>query len=109
MPIVMRQTDPVKMLRMFVGVFGRFWSSDRVAIRRIHALAVPDPELGQLNRARNERRRMAASRVVNVLCNLFRKPLAEGRSDAVSLLFARASRECLFSMVSAEGIEPSTY
>src|SRR4051812_28255902 len=43
MATTMRENDPVVMLRKFVEIFGRFWSSDRVAIRRIHALAALDP------------------------------------------------------------------
>lgn len=93
MPVVMQQTDPVVMLRMFVGIFARFWSSDRVAIRRIHALAVLDPELGGIDRARNERRRMAANRVIDALSRRFGKPLPQDRSDAVSLLFTITSFE----------------
>jgi len=93
MPLVMQQTDPVVMLRMFVEIFARFWSSDRVAIRRIHALAVLDPELGRIDRARNERRRMAANRVVDGLYRRFGRPLPQDRSDAVTLLFTITSFE----------------
>jgi AcrR family transcriptional regulator len=93
MPAVMQQTDPVVMLGMFVEIFARFWSSDRVAIRRIHALAVLDPELGRIDRARNERRRMAANRVVDALYRGFGKPLPEDRPDTVALLFTITSFE----------------
>jgi len=93
MRIAMQQTDPVIMLRKFVEVFARFWSSDRVAIRRIHALAALDPELGRIDRARNERRRMAATRVVDALYRRFGKPGAPDRSDAVALLFTITSFE----------------
>jgi AcrR family transcriptional regulator len=91
--IAMQQTDPLVMLRMFVEVFGRFWNSDRVAIRRVHALAVLDPELGKIDRARNERRRMAANRVVDSLCKRFGQPGPEDRSHAVALLFTITSFE----------------
>jgi AcrR family transcriptional regulator len=93
MPLVMQQTDPVVMLRMFVEIFARFWSSDLVAIRRIHALAVLDPELGRIDRARNERRRMAANRIVDALYRRFGKPLPQDRPDAAALLFTITSFE----------------
>jgi AcrR family transcriptional regulator len=93
MPVAMQQSDPVEMLRMFAEVFTRFWSSDRMAIRRIHALAVLDPELGRIDRARNERRRMAANRVVNGLCERFGKPLPQNQANAVDLLFSITSFE----------------
>ena len=93
MPRVMQQTDPIVMLRMFIEIFARFWSSDRVAIRRIHALAVLDPELGPIDRARNERRRMAANRVIDALSRRFGKPLPQDRPDVLALLFTITSFE----------------
>jgi len=105
MPVVMQQADPVVMLQMFVETFARFWSSDRVAIRRIHALAVLDPELGRIDRARNERRRMAASRVVDALYRRFGKPMAPDRSDAVGLLFTVTSFEFFDSFGGSRSLE----
>src|SRR5215471_170630 len=102
---VMQQADPQVMLRKFVEVFGRFWSSDRAAIRRIHALAVLDPELGRIDRARNERRRMAASRVVDALYRRFGKPMAPDRSDAVGLLFTVTSFEFFDSFGGSRSLE----
>jgi hypothetical protein len=49
--------DPVKILHSFILVFTKFWASDRRVIRRLHALAAIDAEIGQGLRARNERRR----------------------------------------------------
>jgi AcrR family transcriptional regulator len=105
MPVVMRQTDPVVMLRMFVETFARFWSSDRIAIRRIHALAVLDPELGRIDRARNERRRMAANRVVDALYRRLGKPLPQDRPDAAALLFAITSFEFFDSFAGNRSLE----
>lgn len=93
MPIVMQQNEPFVLLRMFVEIFARFWSSDRVAIRRIHALAVLDPEFGRIDRARNERRRMAANRVVDALSRRVGKPLLQDQQDAAALLFTITSFE----------------
>lgn len=105
MPIVMQQNDPLVMLRMFVELFARFWNSDRVAIRRIHALAVLDPELGRIDRARNERRRMAASRVVDLLYSHFVKLLPQNRPDAVTLLFTITSFEFYDSFAGNRSLE----
>ena len=105
MPVVMQQSDPVVMLRMMAETFTRFWSSDRMAIRRIHALAVLDPELGRIDRARNERRRMAASRVVNALGQRFGKPLPQDRADAVDLLFSITSFEFFDSLAGSRSPE----
>jgi AcrR family transcriptional regulator len=99
MATAMTQTDPVQMLQRFVGVFGQFWSSQRVAIRRIRALATLDPELDRIVRARNERRRLAATRVVDLLCKRFGKPLPAERARAVDFLFAITSFEFFDSFV----------
>ncbi|MGH6657414.1 MAG: TetR/AcrR family transcriptional regulator [Actinocrinis sp.] len=50
--------DPLDGLRHFVSCFGRFWSSDRLALRRVRALAALDPDVGQVVAARDERRRL---------------------------------------------------
>src|SRR5262249_30190954 len=92
MAIAMQQTDPFLMLRKFVGVFVQFWSSQRVAIRRIRALATLDSELDGILRARNERRRNAATRVVDFLSRSSGKPLPD-RSSAIDFLFAITSFE----------------
>ena len=102
---VMQQTDPIVMLRMFIEIFARFWSSDRVAIRRIHALAVLDPELGRIDRARNERRRMAANRVIDALSRRFGKPLPQDRPDVLALLFTITSFEFFDSFAGSRTAE----
>jgi AcrR family transcriptional regulator len=48
----------------FVGVFCGFWAKNRVLIRRVHGIGAIDPEFGAVIEARNQRRLMAASRIV---------------------------------------------
>ncbi len=55
-------------LHRFVEVFVRFWASDRAVIRRLHALGVIDPEIGQGLRVRNERRRNGLRVLVEQYC-----------------------------------------
>jgi hypothetical protein len=93
MAAAMQQSDPVVKLRKFIEVFIGFWSSDRLTIRHIHSLAVLDPELGRIDRARNERRRMAATRVIEALNRRFGKPAAEETEEAIDLLFTITSFE----------------
>lgn len=61
---VMTQASPEGMLQGYVEVFCRFWASNRLLIRRIHGIGAIDPELGEVIRARNQRRFTAALRVV---------------------------------------------
>ena len=52
-----KQADPHLALRDFVRSFARFWSVDRLVMRRLRALAALDPEVGQVIAERDQRRR----------------------------------------------------
>jgi AcrR family transcriptional regulator len=60
---LMRGKDNDELLRGFVGVFCGFWARDRILIRRIHAIATIEPELGAVVHARNERRQGLSKRI----------------------------------------------
>jgi AcrR family transcriptional regulator len=51
-------------LARFVGMFCGFWAKNRVLIRRVHGIGAVDPEFGAVIEARNRRRLMAATRIV---------------------------------------------
>jgi AcrR family transcriptional regulator len=51
-------------LARFVGIFCGFWSKNRVLIRRVHGIGAIDPEFGAVIEARNRRRLMAATRIM---------------------------------------------
>jgi AcrR family transcriptional regulator len=51
-------------LARFVGIFCGFWAKNRVLIRRVHGIGAVDPEFGVVIEARNRRRLMAATRIV---------------------------------------------
>jgi AcrR family transcriptional regulator len=76
---VMQQPEPEAMLDGFIEVFTSFWKRDRLLLRRVHGIAAIDPELGAAVEARNARRRMAATRVVNITAR------RQGQSDATTL------------------------
>ncbi len=52
------------LLARFVGIFCGFWSKNRVLIRRVHGIGAIDPEFGTVIEARNRRRFMAATRII---------------------------------------------
>ena len=64
---VMTASNPEAMLAGFVEVFSSFWSKDRMLMRRIHGIAAVDPEFGAVVEARNQRRKFAATRVIEML------------------------------------------
>ena len=61
---VMTLSSTEAMLEGFVEVFCRFWSSNRMLLRRIHGIGAIDPEFGTVIEARNGRRYRAAKRIV---------------------------------------------
>jgi AcrR family transcriptional regulator len=62
---VMTLPSTEAMLDGFVAVFCRFWSSNRMLLRRIHGIGAIDPEFGTVIEARNGRRYGAAKRIVS--------------------------------------------
>jgi AcrR family transcriptional regulator len=64
---VMQESDPSRMVSGLVQVFCGFWATDRLLLRRIHGIAAIDPEFASVLAARNQRRWMAATRVIGRL------------------------------------------
>jgi AcrR family transcriptional regulator len=61
---VMMQPPGEEQLARFVGVFCSFWRKNRLLLRRVHGIAAIDPEFSVVLEARNRRRLMAATRIV---------------------------------------------
>jgi AcrR family transcriptional regulator len=88
LPSAFQQADPALALNRFIDVFARFWSSDRVVLRRLRAMAALDPELDQVLRDRNEGRRNGLRVIVT------RLPARSGHAaEIVDVLFALTSFE----------------
>jgi len=90
---VMASSDAESMLAAFVGVFAGFWGKDRLLLKRIHGIAAIDPEFGQAVQARNQRRKMAATRVIERI-HAGREGMAAGeREKKIAILVALTSFE----------------
>lgn len=93
LPAAFQMADPVAAVMKVIDVFAHFWSSDRLALRRLRGMAALDPELDEVLRARNEGRR-SGLRVI-----LGRLPKADAlvfrsREDTLDVLHALTSFEC---------------
>jgi AcrR family transcriptional regulator len=93
LPLVFSREDPRNALEALVGIFTRFWASDRLVMRRLRASAVLDPELEVALRARDDRRRNALRAVLGRMDG--------GRPEAVELLEALTSFETFDLLVEA--------
>ena len=66
-PEIFTQSDPLSALDEYVAIFGRFWTINRRAHRRLRAAAVHDAELAAAMATRNERRRRGITELVRRL------------------------------------------
>lgn len=88
LPSAFQKADPAAALNRFIDVFARFWSSDRIVLRRLRAMAALDRELEQVLGERNEGRRNGLRVIVS------RLPARAGHiAETVDLLFALTSFE----------------
>jgi len=97
---VMTQPSAETMLERFVEVFCRFWSTDRLLLRRIRGIGAIDPEFGAVIQARDRRRLMAANRIAAQLSP------GQGSSQAAATLAALTSFEFFDALVESALSEP---
>jgi AcrR family transcriptional regulator len=88
LPTAFQQPDPKLALDQLIQIFARFWSSDRLVMRRLRAMAALDPELDQVLRERSEGLR----RALRVIVSRHKGPAAQN-ADTIDLLFALISFE----------------
>ena len=70
LPAAMQETDARKALGMVLDTFAAFWSTDRLIIRRLRALASLDPEVDAGIRNRDEWRRGIFTNLITRLGDL---------------------------------------
>jgi AcrR family transcriptional regulator len=85
--------EPRGALEAFVGVFGHFWESDRLVIRRLRGLAALDPDFEQVIRGRDERRREGLRVLVGRLLRGRGRASPPDVEEAVNLLWTLTAFE----------------
>jgi AcrR family transcriptional regulator len=107
---VFAQPEPWEALAELIAVFGGFWESDRLVLRRLRALAALDPDIEQVIRARDERRREGLRILVQRLAERQGHPAPKAREEAVAVLHVLTSFETFDSLAgpgrSAEEVVP---
>jgi len=87
------QESPLAALAELIMIFSRFWDSDRLITRRLRSLAALDPELEQVVRARDERRRRGLRAILRRLGEQRGRPAPAGDDELVEILFTLSSFE----------------
>jgi AcrR family transcriptional regulator len=97
-----RLPDPLDALAAFIAIFVRFWTADRLATRRLRALAALDADFEQVIRARDERRREGLRVLVGRIATHPDGSLHRPVEDAVDLLHTLTSFES-FDTLAGDG------
>jgi AcrR family transcriptional regulator len=87
------QPEPLEALNAFIAAFGRFWSADRLAVRRLRALAALDPEIEQAVHARDEWRRQGLRVILQRVAERTGRSAPEAVDEDIALLFTLSSFE----------------
>jgi AcrR family transcriptional regulator len=91
--LAFEKPDPLDALATLVTVFGHFWASDRIVMRRVRALGAIDPDIERSVRARDQRRRHAVDAIVGRFTKTRRRRKPDARSATVDVLHAITSFE----------------
>ena len=98
---VFHEPAPSKAIDKLVSIFVGFWSSDPVAIRRLRAMAVLDPEIAEGIRARDARRSHIAAEILRRMAAAGKKTFTEEQlgttADVLSMLTSFATYDALAS------------
>jgi len=89
-----RRPEPLDALDEYITVFGRFWSADRLVMRRLRALAALDPDFEHVIRARDEWRRQGLRVIVQRFAEKHGRPAPEALDEAINVLFTLIGFEC---------------
>lgn len=100
-PEVFLEPDPAATIDKLVSIFVGFWASDPVALRRLRAMAVLDPEIAKGVQARDARRAHIAGKILKRMAIPGRKKFTEQQLNAaasvLSMLTAFATYDALAS------------
>ena len=86
---IFKVPDTLEALDQYVAIFGRFWTTNRRAHRRLRAAALHDDELAAAIDSRNDRRRRGVAEIVRRLGDSARPVVS--RDDVVNVVFVLLS------------------
>jgi len=95
------RAEPFEALGEFIGAFAGFWSSDRVIIRRLRALAALDPEIEWSHHSRDQGRIDGLRVLVARIAEKHGRRSAQAMDEAVDVLDALTSFETFDALAGA--------
>jgi AcrR family transcriptional regulator len=103
MPEVFREPDPVAAMDRLVSIFVGFWSSDRIVIRRLRAMAALDPEIQEGIRSRDARRNQIAGKILRRMAAAAKKAPPEEQLNAAAAVIAMLTGFATYDALASAG------
>jgi AcrR family transcriptional regulator len=100
---VFHEPDPYAALDKLVRVFVGFWSSDRVVVRRLRAMAVLDPEIREGIESRDARRHRIAREILKRMADAEKKRYDDERFRATADVLAILTGFATYDALAAAG------
>ncbi|MGH2588994.1 MAG: TetR/AcrR family transcriptional regulator [Dehalococcoidia bacterium] len=100
---VYQEPEPLVALAELIAVFGGFWATDRVIMRRVRSLAALDPDLEKAVRTRDEWRRNHCRVILGRLAERHDRPPAASFDEAVDILHTLTSFETFDTLAGPMG------
>jgi AcrR family transcriptional regulator len=97
---IFKQPDTLAALDEYVAIFGKFWTANRRAHRRLRAAALHDDELAAAIASRNERRRRGVAELMRRLGDDARPVVP--RDEVVNVIYVLLSFDTFDAIAGAE-------
>jgi AcrR family transcriptional regulator len=102
MPTVFAQSTSLATLDRLIGIFGEFWSSDRLVIRRIRALGALDHDIGQALSSRDQNRLQLVEAVLTKVALEHGRPAPDSFHESTNMVYAFTGFEFFDALAGAE-------
>ena len=100
---VFLEPDPAAAIDKLVSIFVGFWASDPVALRRLRAMAVLDPEIAEGIEARDARRAHIAGEILKRMDRAGRKKFTEHQLNAAASVLSMLTGFATYDALASAG------
>jgi AcrR family transcriptional regulator len=102
-PEVFLEPDPAAAIDKLVSIFVGFWASDPVALRRLRAMAVLDPEIAKGIQARDARRGHIAGEILKRMATAGRKKFTGQQLNAATTVLSMLTGFAAYDALASAG------
>jgi AcrR family transcriptional regulator len=99
---VFETADAMESLSRFIELFARFWTAERLVIRRINAQAAVDPVFAESLAGRDERRRQGLTHILGRVAEEAGTPTNRDLDEAIRVVFTLTSFQTFDSLAGAD-------